>query len=451
MSEHSDSQPSNLRRYLIIWIGQVASLLGSNMTGFALTIWVWQQTQQATPITLIAFFSEVPILAVTLFAGVWVDRASRDGVVRWNRKHIMMLGDAIAAFSTVAVLVLFLTNHLVIWHLYLTGAIAGIFGYLQGLAFSASQALLVSKQQYVRIGALGSIKTFGTGVLAPALAGVLYPFIGLTGILILDLITFCIAITTLFLVQIPQPIREGVGSGKWGMGGVGIQAIWQELTIGFRYLWNRPSLLALQLFSMSFIFFDTASAVAEPMILARSGNNTTILGSVSGAVGLGGLIGGIVLSFWGGPKRRIHGLLIGRGLVFGFESLLGLVRSPSVWISANFCAGLFKPLANSCEDAIWLSKVDPHVQGRVFSASSFLTSITSPLGLLIAGPLADRVFEPAMQPGGKLAPFLGEILGTGTGSGMALQFALFSLIRWEYFLWVSVRLVQPWLKPIEMP
>jgi hypothetical protein len=202
--------------------------------------------------------------------------------------------------------VLFLSDRLALWQLYFTGAIAGIFSYLQGLAFSASQALLVSKQQYVRIGALGSVNTFGTGVLAPALAGVLYPFIGLSGILIVDLVTFAIAISTLCFVQIPQPTRERVG-------GVEIQDIWHELTVGFRYLWHRPSLFALQLFTISFIFFDAASAVSEPMLLARSGNNTAILGSVSGAVGLGGLIGGIVLSFWGGPKRRIHGLLISRG------------------------------------------------------------------------------------------------------------------------------------------
>jgi len=409
-----EGQARPLKRYLMIWMGQVASLLGSRMSQFALTIWLWQQTEQATPITLLAFASEVPLLAVTPFAGIWVDR--------WNRKRIMMLGDAVAAIASVAILLLLLTRQLAIWHLYPILAIASIFGYLQGLAFSASQALLVPKQQYVRIGALGSIKTFGAGVIAPALAGLLYPLIGLSGILGVDLVSFGVAIASLSLVSIPQP--KPSASPDFAPA----KSFWHEVLVGFRYLWLRPGLLALQLFAMSYVFFDTASAVVGPMILARSSNDTAVLGSVSAAVGLGGLVGGILLGIWGGPSRRIHGLLVGRGLVFGFEAFLGLAKLPSVWLGANFLAGLFKPLANSCENALWLAKVDPPLQGRVFSASSFLFGLTSPLGLLIAGPLADRVFEPAMQPGGSLEPWLGGIFGTGTGSGMALQFTLCSLI-----------------------
>lgn len=408
-------EPDQVRRYVVIWCGQLASLLGSKMTGVALTIWVWQQTQQATPITLIAFFSELPILAVTLFAGIWVDR--------WNRKRIMMLGDAIAALSSFAILILVLAQQLAVWYLYLIGAIARIFGYLQGLAFSASRALLIDKQHYVRIGALGSIKTFGSGVLAPALAGILYPFIGLTGILIIDLVTFGIAILTLSQIAIPQPSFAPQSSSSLTR-----DMVRHELTAGFRYLLTRPSLLALQFFAMSYVFFDAASAVVGPLILARSGNNTALLGSVSGAMGLGGLIGGVWLGLWGGPRQRIQGLLIGRGLVFGFEMLLGLVRSPFLWIGTNVCAGLFKPLGNSCENALWMSKVDPRLQGRVFSASTLLISLTSSLGFLVAGPLADHVFEPAMQPGGLLAPFWGGIFGTETGSGMALQLTVCSLI-----------------------
>jgi len=410
---NSQHRPNSLRTFTIIWIGQVASILGSRMTNFAVIIWAWQLTGEATPLSLLAFFTQIPILIAAAFAGIIIDR--------WNRKLMMMVGDLMAGLSTVIILLLFLTDNLAIWHLYLTGAVNGLFGYLQSLAFSASQALIVPKQHYVRVGAMGSMKTFGSGVLAPALAGVLYYIIGLSGILVIDLVTFLIAIGTLTLVQIPQPKPSEVNQASTGKR-------WQQLTLGFRYLFNRPSLIALQLFALSYIFVDTASEVVAPMILARSGNNTAVLGSVQGSVGLGGLIGAILLSLWGGPKRRIQGLLIGRALVFSGEMFLGLGRLPSIWMGANFGAGLFKPLANSCESALWLSKVEPNVQGRVFAASSFLEGIISPLGLLIAGPLADYVFEPAMMPGGSLAPILGSVFGTGAGSGMAVQLTLFSFI-----------------------
>ncbi len=404
-----EQPPTSLRTYTLIWFGQSASLVGSNMTSFALLIWAWQRTGEATPLALLSFFIEAPILIASLFAGIVVDR--------YSRKRIMIAGDIIAAICTIAILILFFTNQLAIWHLYLTGAIGGLFGYFQWLAFSASQALLVPKQHYVRVAAMGSMQTFGSGVLAPALAGLLYPIVGLLGILMIDLLTFGMAMATLAIAQIPQPSAAEHPENPW-----------QQLLFGFRYLIQRPSLMGLQLFAMSFIFFDNASAVSTPMILARSNNNTSVLGSVEGAVGLGGLIGAMLLGLWGGPKRRIHGLLIGRAIVFSFEMLLGLVRVPNLWIGANFAAGLFKPLANSCEEAIWMSKVEPNVQGRVFAASSFLVSIISSLGLLIAGPLADFVFEPTMKPDGLLAPILGNLFGTDKGSGMALQFALFSFV-----------------------
>jgi len=402
-----------MRTYTIIWISQTASLIGSEITRFALIIWIWQLTNEATPISLLAFFTEVPILVVSIFAGILVDY--------FNRKWLMILGDAIAGCSSIAIFILLLSNNLAIWHLYLISAIAGLFGYVQGLAFSTSQALIVPQQHYVRIGALGSIQGFGSGVFAPALAGFLYPLVGLAGILTLDVITFIIAVATLVVVHIPQPAYQDEMQQETQL------RSWQQLTFGFRYLLQHPSLAMLQLFTLSFIFFDNA-ALLEPVVLARTDNNTAILGSVASALGLGGLVGAIALGIWGGPKRRIRGVLWGRGIIFSLEMLLGLAVAPTVWITAFFCAGLLKPTANSCEDAIWLSKVPPRVQGRVFAASSFLLGFMSPLGLLISGPLADYVFEPAMLPGGTLAPFLGNIFGTEKGSGMALQFTLFSFI-----------------------
>jgi len=181
-------QPNNLRTFTIIWIGQVASILGSRMTNFAVIIWAWQLTGEATPLSLLAFFTEIPILIAATFAGIIIDR--------WNRNRMMIVGDIMAGLSTIVILLLFLTNNLAIWHLYLTGAVNGLFGYLQELAFSASQALIVPKQHYVRVGAMGSIKNFGAGVFAPALAGFLYYAIGFSGILVIDLVTFLIAIGT---------------------------------------------------------------------------------------------------------------------------------------------------------------------------------------------------------------------------------------------------------------
>ncbi|MFQ4145256.1 MFS transporter [Chlorogloeopsis sp. ULAP02] len=412
-------QRQRLHNYIIIWIGQVASLIGSQISHFALLIWIWQHTGEATAISLLAFFREVPVLVASIFAGILVDRA--------NRKYLMMLGDAIAGCSTILIITLLLTNHLAIWHLFLIGAINGLFSDIQGLAFSASTALMVQKQDYVRVGAMGSIKDFGSGVFAPALAGVLYPLIGLSGILIFDLITFMIAIASLIIVPVPQPTLEEKESAESTTATISLHKSWQELTFGFCYLLQHPSLLILQIFTVSYIFFDNA-ALLEPVILARTNSDTKVLGYVSSALTLGGLIGATGLGVWGGPKRRIRGLLWGRAIIFSLEMLLGLLCTPWMWMVAIFAAGLFKPTANSCEDAIWMSKVPPSFQGRVFAASSFITGIISPLGLLIAGPLSDFVFEPAMQSPNFFTPVLSNIFGSRPGSGMALQFALFSFI-----------------------
>ena len=189
-----------MRKFILIWIGQLASLLGSEMTNFAIIIWAWQVTGQATPLSLIMFFVHTPRVIASLFAGVLVDR--------YSRKLLMILGDLVAGISTIALLLLFLTNNLQIWHLYCTAAVNSLFGFVQGLAYSASLSLLVPPQQYNRATALNSVQMSGAFILAPALAGGLYSAIGLKGILIIDLVTFVIAIATLSIVSIPQPDRD---------------------------------------------------------------------------------------------------------------------------------------------------------------------------------------------------------------------------------------------------
>jgi len=163
-----------LRGFIIIWAGQVFSMIGSQMTHFAMGIWAWEKTGQATPLALVGFFSFAPLIIFTPIAGVLVDR--------WNRKLVMALSDIGAGLVTVTILILLLTNQLEIWHLYITGVVGGLFGAFQWPAYSAAITLLVPKQHYTRTSGMISMAESGVGIFAPILAGILLPIINITGI-----------------------------------------------------------------------------------------------------------------------------------------------------------------------------------------------------------------------------------------------------------------------------
>lgn len=395
--------------FLILWLGQFVSLLGSELTNFAITLWAWEVTGQATPLSLILVFTQIPRLLVSPFAGVWVDR--------YPRKTLMLIGDGAAGLSTLALLLLFLTHNLQVWHLYLTGAINGLFGYIQGLAYAASLTLVVPKQHYARAMALGSAQMSGTYILAPALAGAIYAATGLGGILSVDITTCVIAMGTLTIVRVPQPQERQISE----------QDTVRSLTVGLQYLWHRPSLMALLSFWIINNLIDSATfAILPATVLARSNNNPVIWGTVLAFFGFGGLLGSVTLSIWGGPKRRIHSVLIASALWKLGIVVLALARQTATKISTAIFSGFCSPFPESANQAIWMSKVEPEVQGRVFATRFLLTQLSSPIGFAIAGPLADQFFEPAMQSDGMLAHIFGPIFGTEQGAGMALQLSIFA-------------------------
>lgn len=404
------NRPTGMLGFTIIWIGQVVSLFGTAMTNFALTIWAWLLTGQATALALVGFFTFAPTLLVTPFAGALVDR--------WSRKFVMMLSDLAAVLSTVVVLILFSTGNLQIWHLYVTGAFSGTFGAFQFPAYSAAVTTMVAKKQYGRASGMLSSAQFASNIFAPSLAASFLVTIGIAGILTIDVLTFLVAIGALLLVHVPQPITTQEGQRSKG-------SLWTESVYGFRYISKRTGLLALLL-----IFFGVnilapfSFTLLSPMILSRTGNDATVLGMVMSAVGVGGMAGSVVLSIWGGPKRRIHGILLGLLLVTMGMLLLGLGQTPLFWIAAAFFTIFFIPIINGSSQAIWQSKVAPDVQGRVFAARSMIAQIGAPVAMLLAGPLADNVFGPAMLPGGGLAELFGWLIGTGPGAGISLMFVI---------------------------
>ena len=408
-SENNKSQ--NLTVFLIIWIGQLLSIFGSAVAEFGITLWAFEATGKATPLTLIGVFYTVPMLALSPFVGVMVDR--------YNRKLMMMLSDFSAALTSVLILMLLVTGNLQIWHLYVTAVITGIFQGFHWPAYSAAISTMLPKQHYARANAMLEMAGPASGIFAPMVAGALIGPLGLRGLLAIDLLTAALAITALLFVKIPQPKLSREGQAARGN-------IIKEASFGLKFILARPSLLQLQLlFMLCNFFFSIAMSVRAPLILARTGNNQLIFGSTQSAAAIGGLAGGLLMGAWGGPRKRIHGVLAGwaASCLFG-AVLFGMAQTTAIWIAASFIGVFFAPVVNGSNQAIWQSKVPPDLQGRVFAIRRLIAWFVLPLSNAIAGPLADQVFEPAMQPGGALSSTFGGLVGTGPGAGMGLMFVL---------------------------
>jgi len=401
--------------FAVVWFGQLVSLTGTAMAQFALTIWAWQVSGQATALALVGFFNFAPTVIFSPIAGALVDR--------WNRKLVMMLSDMASGLVTIAVLILYALGRLEIGHLYVGGAITGTFQSFQFPAYSAAISVMIPKEHYARANGMLELAYSASGIGAPILAGALLPVIDLSGIFAIDIVALLIALGALLIVHVPQPpVSE---EGRAGQG-----SLLRESIYGFEYIWQRPSLLGLQLvFLAGNLIGSVGWVLLAPMVLARTGDNSLALGTVESVLGIGGVVGGLVMSAWGGPRRRVHGVLLGHALIglLG-TTVIGLGRGVPVWAAGAFLMMFFIPIINGSNQAIWQSKVPPDVQGRVFSVRRLIAQISAPLAMVVAGPLADFVFEPAMMPGGTLATSFGWLVGTGRGAGMSLLFVVTGLM-----------------------
>ena len=404
---------SGMRAFYLVAVGQFISIFGTTMTQFGLTIWSWKfvtevqpSANPATAMALVGFFNFAPEVLLSPISGVLVDR--------WNRKLVMILSDVAAGLATIAIFFLYANGQLQMWHLYVAGAWTGAFKSFQWPAYSAAISTMIPKEQYSRADALLGLTESLSGILAPPLAGLLLVTISLSGIMIVDIVTFLAAVAGVLLVTIPQPKVSEIGKVK--------RSVWKDSIFGFRFIVERPSLLGLQLiFFFGNLIGSVAGTLLNPLILSRTGNNEFALSLVQGAFGAGAVLGGLILVRTGGLKRRTNGVIWGWffGMFFGMV-LFGLGRSVPVWIVTSFLAALVNIYINSSNQSIWQAKVPPDVQGRVFAARRTIAQIVGPVGILLAGPLADRVFEPAMREGGSLTGTFGWLFGVGPGVGMAL-------------------------------
>lgn len=404
-----------MKTFLIIWFGQFVSQIGTALTRFALLIWVYQMNQRVMDVALLGFFAFLPSLLVSPVAGVWVDRL--------DRRKVMLWADAGAALMTALLLALHFNDGLQIWHLYAAQLLAGVFESFQSPAYAATTTLLVDKAHYGRINGLRSLAQYGAQIIAPFLAGFLVIWLGLGGILILDLVTFLVGAATLISVSVPRPDATGRAGAEL--------SLWQDLRAGLAYIQVRPGLIGLTLLHVAtnFVVALTYYSTLPTLILARSGGDEVALAVVQATLGGAGVVGGVIVSLWGGPRRKIHGVLLGAGFSFLWGDLwLGLGRTLPHWVIGAAVAVLVIPLIDSSNMAILQAKVAPAMQGRFFALFHMARQSLIPVGYLLAGLLADRWLEPAMAPNGVLASQLGWLVGTGPGAGIALMFVCAALL-----------------------
>jgi len=408
-------RPAGMTGLMVVLAGQAVSILASNMTGFALSIWVFQKTSSATALGGMTAAFTIPYLILIPLAGVFVDR--------YNRKLMMMISDLTAALGTLAIFILFSSNHLQIWHFYIINGVIGLGSAFQWPAYSAAITTMVPKEQYSRANGMLSVVQAGPGIIAPLMAGSLMPSIGLVGILLIDLVTFLLAIGALLLVLVPPPAQTVEGLAGKG-------SLWKEASFGFKYIFERPSLLGIViiLFLANF-FLGFPNSVHVPLVLLRTGNSSVILGAVQTAGAVAWTLGSLIMSAWGGFKNRMHGVLLGWSFYCLFGNILfGLGRGLGIWVPAILFAGVGSSLGIASSTALLQAKTAPDVQGRVFSARRLLTWAPDMFTPLLGGMLADRIMEPGMRSSGWMQVLFGWMVGKESGSGMAVMMIIFGLL-----------------------
>ncbi len=397
----------NFRKYIILWLSQSVSGLGSSMTGFALILWAYGQSHSAMSVSLMSFCNYVPYILISLFVGDFIDRH--------KKKTIMLVSDSIAAAGTLTVLAFLLAGHLEVWNIYLVNIIIGVTNAFQQPASAVATGWLVPKEKISNVSGMNSFSNNMIVVFGPMLAASFFAAGGLMLILIIDLVSFaCAFCVLLFLIEIPEQPQEKKNSSPFA-----------GIAEGFAFLKKEKGILYIML-TMAFInFFSrlTYENILSPMILARSSGNSITLGIVNACMGIGGIAGGIVVSVKKESHHKAVAIYAAAALSFLFGDLTMAVGKNVFWWSAAAVAASFPiPFIMANQNTILYRKIPAAMQGRVFAVRNAIQYSTIPVGIILGGFLADYVFEPFMGSGNGIAGMLAKIVGNGAGSGMAAMF-----------------------------
>ena len=397
-----------LKDFLILWSTQSVSQLGSNMTAFALSLWLYEQTGSSLGTAALTICSYAPYVCVSIFAGVLTDR--------FRKKTTMLVCDLFAAVCTLIIFLLYHTNCLMIWHLYALNILSGLMNTVQQPASEVAMTLIIPKEYYQKTSGLCSMSRSLISVLNPLAATALYAFGGLYGVIFVDLGSFLVAFAALlFFIRIPEQQNREDKQGN----------LFHQLKEGLVFLKETPLIMTLILFMAGVNFVASAFDATLPgYVLPNSRGGSSVLGIVTSCAGIAMTVGSLVVSILPKPKDRVRVVYLTMLFSLGTENfILAFSREPVLWCIGQGIGWLLVPVMNANLDVIFRTTIPVELQGRVYACRNTLQFFTIPLGLFWGGFMVDTVCEPLMHSYGDIS-MLNTLFGTGKGSGAALMMFL---------------------------
>ena len=398
-----------LKTFLTLWATQSLSQLGSAMTGFALTLWLYQKTGSALQTALLSICSYAPYVVLSIFAGALSDR--------WDKKKTMLVCDTFAACCTLVILFLLKTDLLRPAHLYILNAVTGLMNTVQQPASEVAMTLITPKKHYQKTSGLTYFSNSLVTILNPILATAVFAFAGMDGVILCDLATFVLAFVVLALfIKIPQQ-RTAETKRK---------SILRESRAGLTYLRENGMVLNLILFLAGVNLVASAfDAVLPAMILPRKTGSEAVLGMVTSCAGIASLIGSVMVTLLPKPKNRIRVIYLTMLFSLGTENfVIAFTESPVVWCMAQFLGWVVVPIMGASLNVVLRSTIPVEMQGRVYACRNTLQFFTIPIGFFLGGFLVDEVCEPIMA---RNIPWLTGLFGSGKGSGAAMVMFLLGI------------------------
>lgn len=420
----------NLHTFYTLLVTQTISMLGSAMSAFVIGVWVYQETGDTTPLALAATFTILPKIFLSGYAGVLVDR--------FRRKHILLITDFGQAFATLLLLLSIGSDSFQLWHLYVVSAISGIFNVTQFLTLQPTITMLVPDEQRERANALNQITGPLSGIIAPVLAGTLLAFTSVPGVLAIDLFTFGIATAVLLTLTIPDPEKHIEPTAQSEQKGL------KQLVAGFYVLSAMPPLLLLGLMAMQANFLLSAFSVLNtPYILERTGSEV-MLGIVLAVTSAGMVAGALTVGMIGGFKQRMHTVVVALSATGLLMACYGIAQHEVLLVLFGFAGTFAIGFINPPVIAIFQDKVPPEQQGRAFAALLQMSILLTPISSVMAGVLADNVFEPAVQTDAWsiFAPVFGDSAGAGIGLMLTISSLLLTVVTLLMWMLTSVRTIE---------